>query len=69
MIEKIVDAIKGIDTYTTIFLVISTGLFSLLYEGPKHRKKGEDREVKIIKVISYSYLALGIIMFALLLMK
>ncbi|MCK9444069.1 MAG: hypothetical protein M0Q14_06050 [Tissierellaceae bacterium] len=69
MIEKIVNAIKGIDTYTTILLVVFTGLFTLLYEGSKHKKRGEDREVKIIKVISYSYLALGIIMFALLLMK
>ncbi len=62
-------AIKGLNGYALILIMILVGLFTLLYEAPRHRRSGEDREVKIISLISFSYLALGIILFVLLLME
>lgn len=48
-------------------MIISVGVFTLLMDGKRYKKKGYIREFKIIRLISYSYMAIGGLMYILLL--
>lgn len=67
MFAKIVEIIKRIIDYKIILIIIGAGLFTLLVDGKAYKKKGFIREVKIVKFISYSYIAIGGLMYILLL--
>ncbi|NLW40523.1 MAG: hypothetical protein GXY96_06300 [Tissierellia bacterium] len=47
----------------TIILFILVALFSLIVDGPKYNKKGFVKEYRIVRIISYLYISLGIIIF------
>lgn len=47
----------------TIILFILVALFSLIVDGPKYNKKEFVKEYRIVKIMSYLYISLGIIMF------
>ena len=68
LFAKVVNFIRGITSYPTLLIIIAVGLFTLLYDGAKYKQKGYVREVRIIKIISYSYMAVGVLMFVLLLL-
>ena len=59
--------LKDRDNYSTIIIILSIGIFTLLIDVPKYKKRGYIKEVRIIKAISYSYMVLGGIMFIILL--
>lgn len=69
MLSKILDTIKSTSGYTGALVIIGVAIFTLLYDGPRYRKKGYIKEVMAIKLISYSYIVIGIIMYILLLMR
>lgn len=69
MLSKILDTIKFSSGYTGALVIIGVAIFTLLYDGPRYRKKGYIKEVRAIKLISYSYIVIGIIMYILLLMR
>ncbi|MCF6462342.1 CLC_0170 family protein [Clostridium sp. Cult1] len=60
---KIVGSIKSIFDNISILIIILVALFSLLIDGPNYKNQGFIREYRIVKIISYSYIALGIIIF------
>lgn len=60
--------LKDRNNYTTIIIFLSIGIFTLIIDAPRYKKRGYIKEVRIIKAISYSYMVLGGVMFALLLM-
>lgn len=49
----------------TILMIITVGIFTLLIDGKKYKNKGYIRELKIIKLISYSYMVIGGLMYIL----
>ena len=49
----------------TILMIIAVGIFTLLIDGKKYKNKGYIRELKIIKLISYSYMVIGGLMYIL----
>lgn len=64
--SKFVGIIKNIFDNFTIIMIALVGLFTLLVDGPKLKNQGFTRELTIVKVISYSYIVIGIIMFIIL---
>ncbi len=67
MFSKLLYALKGITNYYTILMIISVGLFTLLIDSKRYKQKGYIRELRIVKIISYSYMVIGALMFVLLL--
>lgn len=67
MFNKLFSALKGITNYYTILMIIAVGLFTLLIDGKEYKQKGYIRELRIVKIISYSYMVIGGLMFILLL--
>lgn len=67
MFYKIIPTIKRLMDNTTILMIISVGIFTLLVDGRRYRDQGYTREVNIIKLISYSYIAVGGLMYVFLL--
>lgn len=63
---KIIGPLKEIFDNFSLFIIILVALFSLLVDGPNFKKKGFIKEYRMVKIISYSYIALGIILFILL---
>lgn len=63
---KFIGIIKDIFDNFTIVMIILTALFALLVDGPNLKNKGFTRELTIVKIISYSYIVLGIAIFTLL---
>lgn len=51
--------IKGILNNITILMIILVGIFTLIIDGKKYKEKGHVRDYKIIRIISYSYMAIG----------
>lgn len=64
---EIFGIIKGLINNFTILMIIIVGLFTLLVDGKRYKKKGYIKELKIIKVISYSYIIIGGLMYILML--
>ncbi|MDR7857583.1 CLC_0170 family protein [Tissierella sp.] len=67
MFYKLVNQLKAVANYTTILIIIAVGLFTLLVDGKTYKQKGYIRELKLIRVISYSYITIGGLMFILML--
>lgn len=61
LLSRFAEIIKGIFDNFTIIMIILVALFGLFIDGPNLKNKGFVRELKIVKVISYSYIAIGII--------
>lgn len=68
MIAKILNIFKGIIDYPTILMIIAVGLFTLFLDGNRYKQKGYIRELRIVKIISYSYMGIGALIFILLLL-
>jgi hypothetical protein len=68
LFSKLLQALKGIISNYTILMIIAVGIFTLIFDGRRYRQKGYMRELKIVKIISYSYMVIGGLMFILLLM-
>ena len=67
MLSKLLNILKGFINYTTILMIIAVGLFTLFFDGNRYRRRGYMRELRIVKIISYSYMGIGALMFILLL--
>ncbi|SDW79463.1 CLC_0170 family protein [Tepidimicrobium xylanilyticum] len=46
-----------------IIVILLTVLFSLLIDAPKYRAKGFFKECKIVRIFSYLYIIIGIMIF------
>lgn len=68
MFNKLLYALKGITNYYTILMIIAVGLFTLLIDGKEYKQKGYIRELRIVKIISFSYITIGGLMYILLLL-
>ena len=68
LLDNTLHILKDRNNYASILIILGIGIFTLLIDAPKYKNRGYVKEVKIIKAISYSYMALGGIMFVLLLM-
>ncbi|CCQ93893.1 hypothetical protein CULT_1560009 [[Clostridium] ultunense Esp] len=60
---KITPYIKGVFDNLTIVMVLLVALFLLLVDGPNFKNRGFLKEYRIVQIISYSYIVLGIIIF------
>ncbi len=67
MLFKLLGIIKGLLNNMTLVMIILVGLFTLLIDGKRYKRKGHIRDFKIIRIISYSYMAIGGLMYILLL--
>ena len=50
----------------TVMVFLLMALLSLLYDGRRYKSQNNVKEYRIIKVMSYFYIVVGIILFALL---
>lgn len=50
----------------TVMVFLFMALLSLLYDGRRYKSQNNVKEYRIIKVMSYFYIVVGIILFALL---
>lgn len=67
LLTKLLQIIKDLLNNITILMIISVGVFTLLIDGKAYKKKGYIKEYRIIRIISYSYMAIGGLMYILLL--
>ena len=65
-LSKFIEISKNIFDNFTLVIIILVGLSTLLIDGSRLKNKGFTKELTIVKIISYSYIVLGIIMFVLL---
>lgn len=61
----IIAPLKSIFNNFTLALIILVALFSLLIDGPNYNNEGFRREYRFIRILSYLYISLGIILFIL----
>ena len=64
--SKYIGIIKDVFNGFSLVIIILVALFSLLIDGPSYKNKGFQREYRIVKVISYLYITIGVIIFVLL---
>lgn len=64
--SKFIEIFKEIFDNFTLFFIIFIGLAILLIDGPRMKNKEFTRELTIVRIISYSYMIFGIIMFIIL---
>lgn len=50
----------------TVMVFLFMALLSLLYDGRRYKSQNNVKEYRIIKVVSYFYIVVGIMLFALL---
>lgn len=67
MLSKIMPILKDIIDYPTIILIVATGIYTFVSDTYYYKKRGYVREVRIIKGIMYSYITIGVFMYAFLL--
>ncbi|WMM24360.1 CLC_0170 family protein [Tissierella sp. MB52-C2] len=67
MYSELLRILRGLNNYTTILMTVIVGVFTLLLDDRKFKQKGYIRELKILKIISYSYIVIGGLMYILLL--
>lgn len=60
---RAINIIRGIFDNITIVMIILVALFTLLIDGSKLKDSNFTKEYKIVKIISYSYIIFGIIVF------
>lgn len=65
LFQNLLGTIKGLLNNMTILMIIAVGLFTLLIDGKRYKEKGHIGEFKIIRIISYSYMAIGGLMYIL----
>ncbi len=58
--------IKGLFDNISVVMIIIIALLMLIIDGNKYKGKNNKREYNIVRFISYSYIAFGIIIFILL---
>ena len=68
MFYKTMETMKVLVNNITILMIIAVALFTLFVDGKKYKSKGYIREFKIIRLISYSYITIGGLMYVLLLL-
>lgn len=68
MFYKIILTMKRFLDNTTILMIIAVGLFTLLVDGKRYKDTGYIKELKLVKLISYSYMTIGGLMYILLLL-
>lgn len=61
--SKIIEILRDIFSNLTILIILFVALVTLLIDGKKFKDQDYIKEMKIVKAISYSYIAIGIIMF------
>lgn len=66
LFSKLLSILKGIIDYYTILIIIGIAIFTLLFDGKRYKQKGYIKEMRIVKIISYSYIVIGCLMFILL---
>ncbi|HFL3828585.1 TPA: CLC_0170 family protein [Clostridioides difficile] len=64
--SKFIEIFKEIFDNFTLFFIIFIGLAILLIDGPRMKNKEFTRELTIVRIISYSYMIFGIIIFIIL---
>lgn len=60
---KTIEILRIVFSNLTILIILFVGLVTLLIDGKKFKDKGYIKEVKIVKAISFSYIAIGVLMF------
>jgi hypothetical protein len=65
-LSKFIEIFKEIFDNFTLFFIIFIGLAILLIDGPRMKNKEFTRELTIVRIISYSYMIFGIIIFIIL---
>ncbi|WP_313755650.1 CLC_0170 family protein [Tissierella sp.] len=68
MFSKIHRILRELTDYYTILMIIAIGIFTLLIDGKRYRQKGYMRELRMVKIISYSYITIGGLLYVLLLL-
>lgn len=64
--SKFIEIFKEIFDNFTLFFIIFIGLAILLIDGTRMKNKEFTRELTIVRIISYSYMIFGIIIFIIL---
>ena len=62
----LIKILKDIFDIRTLVIILLIAIGSLLIDGPKLKRKGYTKELKIIKIISYFYIVSSIAIFILL---
>lgn len=57
------ERVKEILNRENLILVLLIGIFCLLIDGPRLKREGKIKELKVLKLISYFYIIGGIILF------
>lgn len=60
---KIIEILKNIFDNITILMIIFIGALTLLIDGKRLKDKNFMKEFRIVKIISFSYIVIGIVMF------
>lgn len=60
---KVTPYIKSVFDNFTVVMIILVALFLLFVDGPNYKNRGFLKEYRIVQIISYSYIVLGIIIF------
>ncbi|MEY8414733.1 hypothetical protein SAMN02745784_02366 [Tissierella praeacuta DSM 18095] len=68
MFSKTYKILRELTDYYTILMIIAIGIFTLLIDGKRYRQKGYIRELRMVKIISYSYITIGGLLYVLLLL-
>jgi len=68
LFSKIHRILRELTDYYTILMIIAIGIFTLLIDGKRYRQKGYMRELRMVKIISYSYITIGGLLYVLLLL-
>lgn len=63
---EIVRTFEGIFDSVSAIIIIIISILSLLIDGRKYNKENYRKEYKIVKIISYFYIAFGIFAFVVL---
>lgn len=61
--SRIIAGLRDIFDNLALLFIAIIGLAILLIDVPKHENKGYIRELAIVKIISWTYLIFGIVMF------
>lgn len=68
LFSKTYKILRELTDYYTILMIIAIGIFTLLIDGKRYRQKGYIRELRMVKIISYSYITIGGLLYVLLLL-
>ena len=66
MFYSIIEIMKGIFDGIALLIILFVALFGLLVDGRKFKKLGYVKEFNLVKIISYSYIVVGVSVYILL---